>query len=684
MIDRHDRYDRHVDIGLVSLGGLDWQRRPRGGGGGRGRHAAVGASSFAFLPYAAGLLEAYVRRHARDPERYQFRLPLFRRGPVERLAAHLDGADVAGFSTYCWNIELSLAIARELKQRSPRTRVIFGGPQVPDDGVPFLDAHPFVDAVVHGEGEAAFLAWLEAEAPDAAGAPIPGITMRTPDGRIVTIPRAARRRDLDAIPSPYLEGVFDRVMAAHPDIRWQALWETNRGCPFACTFCDWGSATASKVFQFSRDRLAEEIRWMAASRVELLFCCDANFGLLPRDVEIAGDIAAVRAQTGYPSLVALQNTKNATERAYAIQRLLGGASPNGVTLSLQSVDAATLATIKRDNISLDSFQELQHRYTRDGIETYTDLILGLAGETYTSFRDGVSRVIVNGQYQRIHFYNCSLLPNAEMAQPAYRAAHGLVTVRSRNVEKHQPIVRPEGHVDEYLDLVVATAAMPAEDWVRAKAFWWMTDLLHCDRVLQVALAVLHAEHGFDFGTMIEQFLDAEAARFPAVAGVARLFHDKARAIQQGDGEYIPSEEWLGVYWPADEFALIELVARFGIDAFYDEARTLLRALVARSRPSAPLDLVDEAVRLNAALLKVPFEIDDLDLSLSFDVWECYRDVVSGRPRRPRREPTRYRITRTQPIWLSAESWCEDVLGRFTHKQAFLYPIVSLPIVPLTV
>jgi 2-(S-pantetheinyl)-carbapenam-3-carboxylate methyltransferase len=661
--------DRPVDIGLVSLGGLDWQRR------GRGRRAATGGSSFAFLPYAAGLLEAYVRRHARDPHRYQFRLPLFRRGPVERLAAHLDGVDVAGFSTYCWNVELSVAIARELKRRSPRTRVIFGGPHVPDAGVPFLDAHPFIDAVVHGEGEAAFLDWLEA--PDEARDTIPGITTRTLEGRLVTTPRAPRRRDLDTIPSPYLEGVFDRVIDAHPDIRWQALWETNRGCPFACTFCDWGSATASKVYQFSMDRLHEEIRWMAAHRVEMLFCCDANFGLLPRDIEIAQEIAAVRARTSYPALVTVQSTKNATERAYTIQRLLGGASPNGVTLSLQSADTTTLAAIKRDNISLDSFQELQHRYTRDGIETYTDLILGLAGETYASFRDGVSRVIANGQYHRIHFWNCSLLPNAEMAQPAYRAAHGLVTVRSRYVAAHQPIARPDGLVDEYLELVVATSAMPADDWVHAKAFWWMTDLLHCDRVLQIALAVLHAEHGLDFGRMIERFLDADATRFPTIAGVARLFHDKARAIQQGDVEFIPSEEWLGIYWPADEYALIDLVARFGIDVFYDEARTLLRALVADARPGASLDLVDAAVRLNAALLKVPFEIDDLDLSLCFDVWECYRDVISGRPRRPRLGATQYRITRTQPIWLSAESWCEDVLGRHTHKQTFLYPVVAL-------
>ena len=68
------------------------------------------------------------------------------------------------------------------------------------------------------------------------------------------LPTPARRpqtfRDLDEIPSPFLEGAFDSIMAANPQESWIGLWETNRGCPFRCTFCDWGSATAAKVTKF--------------------------------------------------------------------------------------------------------------------------------------------------------------------------------------------------------------------------------------------------------------------------------------------------------------------------------------------------------------------------------------------------------------------------------------------------
>ena len=60
---------------------------------------------------------------------------------------------------------------------------------------------------------------------------------------LVTTEKRTRLRVPDSIPSPHLTGVFDsydgRVEAA--------IVESNRGCPFGCTFCDWGSATRQKV-----------------------------------------------------------------------------------------------------------------------------------------------------------------------------------------------------------------------------------------------------------------------------------------------------------------------------------------------------------------------------------------------------------------------------------------------------
>jgi hypothetical protein len=88
----------------------------------------------------------------------------------------------------------------------------------------------------------------------------------------------------------------------------------------------------------------------------------------------------------------------------------------------------TLIAIKRDNISLNSFQEIQSRSLRDGMTTYTDVIIGLPGETYESFANGVSEMIRLGQHNKLNIYNCQVLPNAEMAEPDYRRRYGLECV----------------------------------------------------------------------------------------------------------------------------------------------------------------------------------------------------------------------------------------------------------------
>jgi len=333
-----------------------------------------------YLPYAVGLIEAYVRKFSADPARYEFLLPVYKRQRVEAAVERLLAADVVGFSTYVWNVKLSLAIARRLKERKPDILIVFGGPQVPDRTEAFLRENPFVDVAVNGEGEHAFARLLDVW-PSRDWTGIANLSYLR-DGALVVQAKGPRIRDLAEVPSPYLEETFAPLMRANPDENWIVLWETNRGCPFQCTFCDWGSATQAKVFQFDLPRLEREIAWFADRRIEFIFCCDANFGILARDIQLAESLARTKAERGYPRAVSVQNTKNATDRAYLTQKILSDAGMNkGVTLSMQSLDPGTLKAIKRQNIALDTYEELQRRFTRDRVETYSDLILGLPGET---------------------------------------------------------------------------------------------------------------------------------------------------------------------------------------------------------------------------------------------------------------------------------------------------------------
>ncbi len=631
-----------------------------------------------YLPYAAGLMQAYAQAHLPDAgARFEFLPPLYRRLPVAEAVAQFAHADIVGMSLYVWNQRLSLAICAELKRRNPDVLIVLGGPQVPDRAEDFLRAHPFVDLAVHGEGEPTFARLLD-RFPSRDWEGIDGISRIDSRGRLVGRPAAARMRDLDSVPSPYLCGVFDALMARDTDGEWLALWETNRGCPFQCTFCDWGSATQAKVNVFGLDRLAREMTWFADKRIEFVFCCDANFGILKRDVGLARMAAEVKARTGYPRALSVQNTKNATDRAYETQKILSDAGLNkGVTLSMQSVDMATLQSIKRQNISLATYDELQRRFLDDGVVTYSDLILGLPGETYDGFADGISALIANGQHNRIQFNNLSVLPNAEMADPDYRRRFGIRTVETEIVNMHGALGDAESGIVERQELVVATAAMPPGDWRRARALGWMCALLHFDKLMQIPFTVVHAATGVPYRDLVETFLDADRGRFPVVAGIAAVFERRAAEIQDGGHEHRHSPEWLNVFWPDDEFVYITLSAEGRLDAFYAESGDLLRGLLEEHRAAVALAALDDALRLNRALLKQPRQRGTADLDLAYNVLDVWRGALAGQPVDVAAAPVTLRIDRDGQRWEDWPTWCREVVWFGNKKGAYLYGTEAL-------
>ncbi len=642
-----------------------------------------GFSGQYYLPYSVGVLESFARANLKDPEAFEFLIPIYCRENVERAAKKLRGADLVGFSLYVWNEQISLAIARALKSMSPYTVIVFGGPQVPDHAEAFLHEHEFVDIAVHGEGEEVFTAILEA-LPSGDFSEIPAASFRR-DGTIVTNPRGKRINDLDRVPSPYLTGIFEPLMAAHPEHRWIAMWETNRGCPFSCTFCDWGSATAQKVYGAGMDRLREEVDWFADHKIHYVFTADANFGIMERDEELARYCAEVKARKGFPAHLSVQSTKSGrlgsklTERAFEVQKILSDSGLNqGVVVSMQSIDAETLVAIKRSNISIPAFKEIQNRFNAAGVETMTDLILGLPGETYDSFANGVSELIEGGQHNRIQFNNLAILPNAEMGDPTYQAKYGMETVQSRIINIHGFREESADDVPEYQKLVIATASMPRADWVKTRVFAWMSAFLHFDKLLQIPLMVTHESTGATYRAVIEAFMNESllSGRFQTLQHTLQFFEAKAREIQAGGEEYCHSERWLGIWWPADELAFIELMASGRLDAFYREAETLLFEVFGESNARYGAYL-HEAVRLNRALIKAPFEERDLELESSWNVLDFRKRVMRGEKALPEEGEFVVSIDRTSERWDSIEDWCREVVWFGNKRGAYLYGNASL-------
>ncbi|NVM57428.1 MAG: cobalamin B12-binding domain-containing protein, partial [Desulfobacterales bacterium] len=411
------------------------------------------------LPYSVGVLQAYIQRHSEGNWRFEFLVPIIDFIPTTRAVEALKEADVVGFSVYLWNIQHSLALAEELKKRNDEVITVFGGPQVPGGSDNFVKYHPYVDLACHGQGEEAILSILE-NLPTRKWDGVPQVSYADGDGIVRRNGQDFRADDMSQYPSPYGEGVFRKLMESRPGCRWMALLETNRGCPYSCTFCDWGLEKA-RIMPIDVARVREDIKWIAENEIEYVFCCDANFGILERDVDIIEYLIEMKESLGYPKAFVLQNSKVNPDRTYEIHSRLWEAGIRcDVNLAVQSVNPRTLQVLKRTNMSGDRYRQLQRDFASKRITTYTDVILGLPGETYDSFAEGVSSIIDSGEHNRIYFYNCTILPNSEMASQEYRDLHGIATVEQRIIAQYTPLDRQsESSVPEYMQIIVAPAAM---------------------------------------------------------------------------------------------------------------------------------------------------------------------------------------------------------------------------------
>jgi len=481
-----------------------------------------------YLPYTAGLLWAYAKTSPTVARAYTLREIIFLREPVEDAAARMEAPFLAAFSCYAWNTEYNKALARLVKQAHPGCVVLFGGHSVPPGGA-MLGELPYVDYLIHGEGEIGFRALLEAlleDTPDVTA--VPGLSYRTGHGT-ATNPEAALE-SVASLPSPYLEGIFDPIVAAHPEIQWSAILETNRGCPHHCVYCDWGKHSAC-LREFPMERILAEIDWMCANKTEYFYCADANFGSLPRDEAILDAVIAAKARTGYPDLFNCNTAKCIDERLFSITEKLNasGLDRMGPNFAVQSLSPEVLHNIGRTNLEDATIAGWLRRCRRAGYRTHTDLILGLPGETLQSFCAGIEKLFVLGQHDGIQYFPCYLLPNAAMAAPAYRERFRLRTARKIFKENKEDAPEKE-RVHEFIDTIIETSAMPHADWLTANYFILLAQGAHSFGLLRLAAMYLHTEGLVpyaEFYTRLLAFCRARPETLPgqAMARMERNFAD---------------------------------------------------------------------------------------------------------------------------------------------------------------
>lgn len=339
--------------------------------------------------------------------------------------------DILGLSNYPWNFSLGQEFFRMARALSPETICVMGGPNIPleDEGRDqFIKRNSLIDFYAYLEGEEAF-ANLIARAMETGvrreamkETPIDGFIHRISETEVMKGAVLSRRRELDEIPSPFLTGYMDKFF----DGKLSPMMETNRGCPFSCTFCHEGNTLISKVNFFSLDRVKADLDYIASAVKKApiltsnLIFADPNFAMYERDFEIVEHIAEIQEKQNWPRSIFASTGKNKKERiAKALRKLNGSMS---MWMSVQSMDPVVLKEIRRDNISTSQMMSLASVYQELGLPTFSELILGLPGDSYERHIRSLASVLDSG-INTVEVYSCMLLNGTQLNTAFSRAVH---------------------------------------------------------------------------------------------------------------------------------------------------------------------------------------------------------------------------------------------------------------------
>ena len=432
-----------------------------------------------YFPLASGLLGSMLLQEIPELVEIEiFKYPQDLSKAVERRMPK-----IIGFTNYSWNCNLAYQYAKHIKEASPETIILFGGPNygsVQDEMTWFWKRYPLIDFYVVKEGEVAIVELVRA-LHEVDYDPLRLKKARTPlgnchywwKGELIIGKDLPRIKSIEELSSPYLDGLMDKFF----DGVLTPLIHTTRGCPFKCTFCTEGADYYNKVAQ--RVSLEDELRYIAEriGTVPDLGCSDANFGMFKQDIEKSRIIHSIQKEFDWPKRFNVSTGKNMKERVINVAQMLGGAL--NVAASLQSTDENVLNNIKRDNISLEALDVMRQETGESGGDTYTELILGLPGDSKKAHIKTLKDVI-DADMGIIRMYQLILLPQTELNTPDTRNAYKMKTkhrLMPRSFGKYE-ILGKEFCAIESEEICIENNSLSFNDYVECRELDMTVEIIH--------------------------------------------------------------------------------------------------------------------------------------------------------------------------------------------------------------
>lgn len=375
----------------------------------------ISVSHSLWIPYATASLISYVKKDPSITAKYFFYDPFYKSDSLKDkdFIEKLSSTDILGLTCYYWNVYKNDEISKKFKELNPNGLVLYGGPDIPkniEEQLIIAKEKPWVDYFFVGPGEKTFYEFLKN-----------GSKEKFINGEQI---------ESQELPLPYLDGTLDKIMEEGNNL--SAPLETNRGCPYGCSYCDWGGTTNSKIKKFNHDEIKKNInKIMSYDSIRRLEILDANFGIYADDVNTINYIIEQKQKLKKDIQLTFAGfAKNGSKYIKEIMKLVYENFTDKykqLKLSFQSLDTEVLSSIGRANIKTEKINSIVSQFTsKDKINVHAELILGLPGESKKSFTETLTTCIKEG-FESARSYPLLVLPNTEMSSTFYKKINGIKT-----------------------------------------------------------------------------------------------------------------------------------------------------------------------------------------------------------------------------------------------------------------
>lgn len=284
--------------------------------------------------------------------------------------------DVVAFSTYIWNVEMVERISNLIKKVDSKIEILYGGPEVSYDSIVCLK-ETVGDYVIEGEGEKTFREFVEFKLGERELDNIRGLVYKK-DGE-VKFNGSRPLMNMDDLVFPYEEGEnLDNKIV---------YYEASRGCPFNCKYCL--SSTIHGVRFHKIERVINELKYFIDRKVKLVkfvdrtFNCNHKFAMAIWKFLIESD-----TDTQFHFEISADILKN--EEIELLRN-----APEGrfqFEVGVQTTNDEVLSNINRFVNFSDIKEKVEELLSIRNIKQHLDLIAGLPGEDYESFKNSFNDV----------------------------------------------------------------------------------------------------------------------------------------------------------------------------------------------------------------------------------------------------------------------------------------------------